>query len=72
MLFDDLLTKLFGDSDPELDTTRLAQIRDSWQVDIVSGDPDDPILSAKEKGVEIIAEVSKHGRWRSTTKGRGK
>lgn len=72
MLFDDLLTKLFGDSDPELDTARLAQIGESWQVDIVSGDPDDPLLPTKERGVEIIAEISKHGRWRSVTKGRGK
>lgn len=73
-MFFDTLTKLFhSDSDPQLDTGKLAKIRDIWQIDIVS-DPDNPLLSAKEQGVEIISEeLSKQsGRWRSVTKGRGK
>lgn len=78
-MFFDTITKLLGfDSVPELDTARLVPIGESWQVDIVAGDPSDPLLPFKEQGVDIISEeLSKqHGRmtggaWRSTTKGRG-
>lgn len=75
----DALTKLFrfdSSDDPQLDTDKLAKIKESWEIDIVS---DDPLLPFKEKGVEIISEelLKRHGRtnggaWRSTTKGRGK
>lgn len=70
----DILTKLFhSDSGPQLDTDRLAKIKDIWQVDIVAGGPNNPL---KEQGVEIISEEISSGRkygggWRSTTKGRG-
>lgn len=75
-MFFDTFTKLFGfDSDPQLDTGKLAKIKDVWQIDIVS-DPNNPLQSAKEKGVEIIEEEMNHGHkwggaWRSSTKGRG-
>lgn len=76
------LTKLFhfdSDDDPQLDTAKLAEIKKSWQVDIVESDTDDPLASAKERGVEVISEelTKQYGRkvggaWRSTGKGRGK
>lgn len=82
MLFD-ALAKLFhfdsSDDDPQLDTDKLAQIKDNLEIDIVSNDPDNPLLSIKEQVVNIISEElsKRHGRmnggaWRSTTKGRGK
>ena len=76
----DFFTKLFhfdSSDEPQLDTAKLAEIKKSWQVDIVESSTDDPLVSAKEKGVNIISEeLTKHGRvnggaWRSTTKGRG-
>lgn len=76
------LTKLFhfdSSDEPQLDTGNLYEIKKGWQVDIVESGTDDPLASAKEKGVEIISEelLKRHGRmnggvWRSTTKGRGK
>lgn len=78
----DFFTKLFhfdSADDPSLDTDTLARIKESWEIELVSSDPDNPLVPFKEQGIAIILEeiLKQHGRmigevWRSTTKGRGK
>lgn len=76
------LTKLFhfdSADAPSLDTDTLEKIKQSWEIELVSGAENDPLVPFKEQGIAIILEeiLTHHGRkigevWRSTTKGRGR